>query len=96
MERIAAEAQEHVARTRFETEPTQILEPSGIEPYPSPGEADPPEPVRVPEPYPSPGEADPPEPARIPEPYPPPDEADPPEPARIPEPRPPDGSGNIR
>ena len=96
MERIAAEAQSRVARTRFETDSTQILLPTAVEPYPSPGEADPPEPARVPEPYPPPGEADPPQPVRVPEPYPPPDEGDPPEPARIPEPSPPDAFDNIR
>jgi hypothetical protein len=51
-------------------EPTEIPEP-----YPPPGEADPPEPAVIPEP----------EPAVIPEPYPPPDEGDPPEPAIVPE-----------
>ena len=83
MGRIADQAQADVARTRLESGPTQVV-PS--EPMPPPGEADPPEPVRVPEPYPPPGEADPPEPARVPEPYPEPGEADPPEPARIPDP----------
>jgi hypothetical protein len=54
-------------------EPTEIPEP-----YPPPGEADPPQPAVVPEPGP----------AVIPEPYPPPDEGDPPEPAVVPEPGP--------
>jgi len=85
MGRIAEQAQAHVARARFESAPTQVV-PS--EPMPPPGEADPPEPVRLPEPYPPPGEADPPEPARVPEPYPEPGEADLPESARIPEPEP--------
>jgi hypothetical protein len=87
MERIVAQTQEHVARTRLASDPTRIV--AVEEPMPPPGEADPPEPVRIPEPYPPPGEADPPEPVRVPEPYPDPGEADPPEPARIPEPGPP-------
>lgn len=37
------------------------------EPYPPPGELDPPEPAIVPEPYPPPDEGDPPEPAVVPE-----------------------------
>jgi hypothetical protein len=40
------------------------------EPYPPPGELDPPQPPEIPEPYPPPGEADPPTQPRIPEPYP--------------------------
>lgn len=48
------------------------------EPYPPPGEANPPGPVIVPEP----------EPAVPPEPYPPPNEGDPPGPAAVPEPGP--------
>jgi hypothetical protein len=88
LERIATRTHERVARVRLETEPTRVVAPTPAEPYPEPGEADPPEPARVPEPYPPPGEADPPEPPRIPEPYPDPGEADPPEPARIPEPGP--------
>jgi hypothetical protein len=85
MGRVAEQAEVQVARTRLESAPTQVV-PS--EPMPPPGEADPPEPARVPEPYPPPGEADPPEPVRLPEPYPDPGEADPPEPARLPEPEP--------
>jgi hypothetical protein len=80
------EAQERVGRVRLETSRTQVVDVQ--EPYPPPGEADPPEPARVPEPYPPPGEADPPEPARIPEPSPPPDEGTPPQPPQVPEPSP--------
>jgi hypothetical protein len=40
------------------------------EPYPPPGELDPPQPPEIPEPYPPPDEADPPTQPRIPEPYP--------------------------
>jgi hypothetical protein len=40
------------------------------EPYPPPGELDPPQPPEIPEPYPPPGELDPPEPPQIPEPGP--------------------------
>jgi hypothetical protein len=87
---IVSEAQERLERARLEVQPTEMVEtpgdPSPSPPEPARGEANPPEPARIPEPYPPPGEADPPEPARIPEPYPPPDEGDPPEPARIPEP----------
>lgn len=55
------------------------MEPTPIqEPYPPPGEADPPTPAIVPEHGP----------AVIPEAYPPPDEGDPPAPAEIPEPAP--------
>lgn len=76
VERIMSEAQERIGRARMETSRTQIV---ATEPFPTPGEADVPEPARVPEPFPPPGEADPPEPARIPEPMPPPDEGDIPE-----------------
>ena len=47
--------------------PGQPLPP---EPYPSPGEGDPPEQPSVPEPYPPPGEAEPPDPPLVPQPYP--------------------------
>ena len=44
------------------------MEPARIpEPYPPPGELDPPEPAVIPEPYPPPNEGDPPEPAVVPE-----------------------------
>ena len=87
METIIARARKQVQRARLEVQRTEMVElPPQPGPGPAPGEANPPEPARIPEPYPPPGEADPPEPARIPEPYPPPDEGDPPEPARIPEP----------
>ena len=72
---------------RGETETVVSARAFAVEPYPPPGEADPPEPARIPEPYPPP-EADPPGPVPMPEPYPGPGEADPPGPARIPEPGP--------
>ena len=57
----------------------RAMEPTPIpEPYPPPGEVDPPTPAIGPEHGP----------AVIPEPYPPPDEGDPPAPAEIPEPGP--------
>jgi hypothetical protein len=50
----------------------RALEPPELprEPYPPPGELDPPQPPEIPEPYPPPDEADPPTQPRIPEPYP--------------------------
>jgi hypothetical protein len=71
---IRAEAQERIARSRLEVQPTEMVEiPEPPSPHPSP------DPPPVPDPVP---------PTPVPEPYPPPDEATPPEPARIPEPGP--------
>ena len=73
MAAIVAETEESVRRARLEVQPTEMVEvPERPEPpEPEPGEADPPQPARIPEPYPPPDEATPPEPARIPEPEPP-------------------------
>jgi hypothetical protein len=88
MATIVEQARAEVGRAQLEVQPTEMVEVPGSPGVaePAPGEAQPPEPARVPEPYPPPGEGDPPGPARVPEPYPPPDEGDPPEPARVPEP----------
>jgi hypothetical protein len=77
------DAGERIRKARMPVENTMIVLPS--EPFPPPGEADPPQPAVVPEPFPPPGEADPPQPAVVPEPYPPPDETD------LPQPEPPPG-----
>jgi len=73
MAAVVAETEESVRRARLQAQPTEMVEvPERPEPpEPQPGEADPPEPARIPEPYPPPDEATPPEPARIPEPEPP-------------------------
>jgi RNA polymerase subunit RPABC4/transcription elongation factor Spt4 len=88
MATIGSELDERVRRARLDVQPTEMVEAPetpGPDVEPAPGEANPPEPARIPEPYPPPDEGDPPEPARIPEPYPPPDEGEPPEAARTPD-----------
>jgi hypothetical protein len=73
MTAVVAETEESVRRARLQVQPTEMVEvPEPPEPpEPQPGEADPPQPARIPEPYPPPDEATPPEPPRIPEPEPP-------------------------
>lgn len=70
MEEIPEQAEERVRATRLEVQQTQIVQPEVPEPYPPPGEADPPQQPDVPEPYPPPGELDPPVPPDLPEPSP--------------------------
>ena len=73
MAAVVSDTEESVRRARLQAQPTEMVEvPDRPEdPEPQPGEADPPQPARIPEPYPPPAEATPPEPARIPEPEPP-------------------------
>jgi hypothetical protein len=73
MAAVVSETEESVRRARLQAQPTEMVEvpEQPAEPEPQPGEADPPQPARIPEPYPPPDEATPPEPARIPEPEPP-------------------------
>ena len=70
MEEIPKQAEERVRTTRLEVQQTQIVHPEVPEPYPPPGEVDPPQHPDVPEPYPPPGELDPPVPPDLPEPAP--------------------------
>lgn len=73
MAAVVSETEESVRRAHLQAQPTEMVEvPERPDPpEPEPGEADPPQPARIPEPYPPPDEATPPEPARIPEPEPP-------------------------
>lgn len=90
MDTIVEEARAEVASAQLEVQRTELVElpAEGGTIQPQPGEAQPPEPARIPEPSPPPDEGTPPRPAPVPEPYPPPDEGDPPQPARVPEPGP--------
>jgi hypothetical protein len=54
----------------MEPQPPAEPSPQIPEPYPPPGELDPPQPPQIPEPYPPPGELDPPQPPQVPEPGP--------------------------
>jgi hypothetical protein len=73
---VTMQAQERIGRAQLEVRPTQVVPgaeqvPSPVpEPYPPPGEGQPPEPATVPEPYPPPDEGDRPEQPTIPEPGP--------------------------
>ena len=69
-----AEAGERIREARFAVQETMMVTPN--EPYPPPGEANPPQPAIVPEPYPPPDEGTPPTPALVPEPSPRPDPAE--------------------
>jgi len=68
LDRALEEAGERIRKARLPVQETMMVLPS--EPAPPPGEADPPQPARIPEAYPPPNEADPPQPARVPEPGP--------------------------
>jgi hypothetical protein len=63
-------AQQRIERGRLAVQPTQIVAETQPEPGQPPGEANPPEPARIPEQYPPPDEGTPPQPAVIPEPGP--------------------------
>ena len=79
MQAIVEARNRHLDRGRLEVQPTEVAEvPQGPQEPAMPGEANPPEPARIPEPYPPPDEGSPPQPAVIPE----------QEPAVIPEPSP--------
>ena len=79
MQAIVEARNRHLERGRLEVQPTQVAEvPQGPQEPAMPGEANPPEPARIPEPSPPPDEGSPPQPAVIPE----------QEPAVIPEPSP--------
>jgi hypothetical protein len=78
MQSIVAATHRRIERGRLEVQPTEVAEVPREPQTPAPGEANPPEPARIPEPYPPPDEGTPPQPAVIPE----------PEPAVIPEPGP--------
>lgn len=71
MHLIITRAEERVQQAQLEVQPTQIETPDIPEPYPPPGETDPPQQPDIPEPYPPPGELDPPAQPDVPEPYPP-------------------------
>jgi hypothetical protein len=64
IDRTVFEARERMRNVRIETARTEAV---SLEPYPPPGEADPPQQPRIPEPYPPPDEGEPPEQPRIPE-----------------------------
>jgi cell division septation protein DedD len=78
MQSIVEATRRRIDRGRLEVQPTEVAAVPQEPPAPAPGEANPPEPARIPEPYPPPDEGTPPQPAVIPE----------PEPAVIPEPGP--------
>jgi hypothetical protein len=78
MNAIVEARNRRIERGRLEVQPTEVAEVPSEPSTPAPGEANPPEPARIPEPYPPPDEGSPPQPAVIPE----------PEPAVIPEPGP--------
>jgi zinc ribbon protein len=78
MQAIVEARNRRIERGRLEVQPTEVAEVPREPSTPTPGEANPPEPARIPEPYPPPDEGSPPQPAVIPE----------PEPAVIPEPSP--------
>jgi hypothetical protein len=85
MHAIEEAAHRRAERGRLEVQPTEVAEAPQEPATPAPGEANPPEPARIPEPYPPPDEGTPPQPAVIPE----------QEPAVIPE-RGPQGAGQER
>jgi hypothetical protein len=78
MQAIMEATHRRVERGRLEVQRTEVAEVPQEPATPAPGEANPPEPARIPEPYPPPDEGTPPQPAVIPE----------QEPAVIPEPGP--------